>query len=587
MSIRDRLKQSTRNMHICRQQCITARVIIRDRLNTAAADEGRNNGLRGHGCSAYVDCLAMKILVTDRISPAGVDLFRQQTDFEVVEAYGATPEELLSLIAEADALAVRSETRVTSDVITAAKRLKVVGRAGVGVDNIDIDAATERGIIVMNTPDGNTIATAELTFTHILCGTRPVAQASRAMRGGRWDRKLFTGSELNGKVLGICGLGRIGAEVARRAQAFGMQILAYDPFLTDSRAKQLGVQAADFDTVVSNADYITVHMPLNEQTKHMINSEVIARMKDGVRLFNCARGGIIEENALINGIKSGKVAAAGLDVFENEPLSEQSELRQLDNVVLTPHLGASTVEAQESVGVEVARQMIEVLTGGMVRNAINMPSVDPKVLEELRPYLELGEKLGTFIQQLTNDQVNQLVITYYGRVTGLDSMPVSRAVQRGYLKHICAEPVNDVNAPKKMQQLGVRVDIIKSGENAEFVELIEIKAVEATGKVRSVAGTLFGRTQIPRIVSIDGHGLELNTRGILLVIKNSDVPGIVGFVGSTLGEDKVNIGNLSLSREPGRDFAISVFELDTPPSAKAQKALQEHPGIEKYKIIRL
>lgn len=534
----------------------------------------------------------MKILVADKISPKGIELFKAQPGYDVVVAWevmpdwSAAPEQVKQLIADADAIAVRSETKVTADVIAAAPNLKVVGRAGVGVDNVDIDAATERGVIVMNTPGGNTIATAELTFTHMLCGARPIAQANATMKAGGWDRKKYGGTELNGKVLGVCGLGRIGAEVSKRAQAFNMTILAYDPFLTESRAQSMGIKKVELTEIFKQADYITVHMPLTDDTRGMLGKDAFAQMKDGVRVFNCARGGIIDEAALIEAVNGGKVAAAGLDVYEDEPLAEDSPLRSLDKVVLTPHLGASTAEAQESVGVEVAEQMVEALAGGTVRNAVNMPSVDAKTLEVLKPYLKLGEALGTFIQQLGGECIEKLTLTYYGKIVDLDALPLSRAIQRGYLKHI-ADRVNDVNAPKKLAELGVEVQTVKSSSETSYTELVEVQTVDAKGKTRTVGGTLFSKAQRPRIVHIDGYGVEVSTSGILLVLKNQDVPGIVGFIGQTLGEDKVNIANLALARDQGQGFAISVFELDSIPSEAAQKKISGHKDIEKFRIIEL
>jgi len=531
----------------------------------------------------------MKILVADKISSTGVDYFKAQAGFEVVEAYGVykdSPEKFLEMVKDVDAIALRSESKITAEVLAAAPKLKVVGRAGVGTDNIDKDAATERGVIVMNTPGGNTIATAELTFTHMLCGARPIAQACASMRAGKWGRKDFAGSELFKKTLGICALGRIGTEVAKRAQAFGMTVLAFDPFLTESRAESLGVQKVELDTIFAQADYITVHTPLTDETRNMIDAAAFAKMKDGVRIFNCARGGIINENDLAAALSSGKVAAAGLDVYIDEPLDEHSPLREIENLVLTPHLGASTVEAQESVGIEIAEQIVDVLKGGMVRNALNMPSIDPKVLEALKPYLELGEKLGTFVQQLSSGCVEKLRVTYYGKIIDLDTLPLGRAIQRGYLRHITPE-VNDVNAPKKLQQLGVAVETVRSNHETDYVELIEVQTVESGGKTRTVAGTLFGKTSIPRIVEIDGHGVEVNTSGTLLVLKNKDVPGIVGFLGTTLGQDTVNIANMSLSRDQGDGFAISVYELDTVPSEAIQSQITQHAAIEKFKIISL
>ncbi len=534
----------------------------------------------------------MKILVADKISPIGVEYLKQQEGCEVVVAWEAiadwkaAPEQVKQLIGDVDGVAVRSETKISADIIAAAPKLKVVGRAGVGVDNIDIEAATERGIIVMNTPGGNTIATAELTFTHMLCGTRPIAQACASMRAGRWDRKLFSGYELNGKTLGICGLGRIGAEVAKRALAFNMTVLAYDPYLTESRADALGIKKVQLDDVFRQADYITVHMPLTADTKHMIDEAAFAKMKDGVRVFNVARGGIIKESALAEAVKSGKVAAAGLDVYEDEPLGGDSELRGLEKVVLTPHLGASTKEAQESVGVEIAHQIHEALTGQMVRNAINMPSVDPKSLEVLSPYLTLGQALGSFVQQLAPDNVEKLRITYTGKITSLDTLPLDRSVLRGFMRKI-SDHVNDVNAPKKLQELGIELETVKSNQEGEYTELVEVQAVCSDGKTRTASGTLFGKVQSPRIVSIDDHGVEVNTKGILLVFKNKDVPGIVGFLGTELGKDGVNIANMSMSRDSGEGWAISVFELDSVPSEKAQAEIIKHEAILKFRIIEL
>ncbi|MGF1531660.1 MAG: phosphoglycerate dehydrogenase [Puniceicoccaceae bacterium] len=527
----------------------------------------------------------MKVIVADKISPLGVELLRREPSLEVVEAYGSSPSEILALATEASAIIVRSETNITREVLTNAPLLKVVGRAGVGVDNIDLDAATECGVIVMNTPGGNTIATAELTFTHMLCGARPITQAAKRMQEGGWDRKTLVGSELNGKTLGILGMGRIGTEVAKRAMAFGMKVLAYDPFLAASRASNLQVSKVELDTVFAESDYITVHLPLNDETRHIIDEAAISKMKDGVRLYNCARGGIIKESALISALKSGKVAAAGLDVYDVEPLPSESELRQIPNLVLTPHLGASTAEAQESVGIEIAEQVLETLKGGMVRNAINMPSIDPVSAKALRPYLALGEALGTFVQQLSSGTVEKLRITYYGKIVELDALPLSRSIQRGFLRD-ATENVNDVNAPLKMSALGVDVEVVKSNQDAEYTELIEVEAT-AGGKVRTVSGTLFGKHQSPRIVSIDGHSVEVNTSGTLLVLKNQDVAGIVGFLGTALGEDGVNIANMSLSREKNLGYAVSVFELDSTPSEAVTNAIRNHSAIEKFKVIQL
>src|ERR1043165_2444145 len=399
----------------------------------------------------------MNVLVCDPISPKGIALLEQRPEFKVTVLPKRLSEaELIPMVADTAAMIVRSETKVTKKVMEAAPNLKVVGRAGVGVDNVDVEAATERGVVGMNTPAGNTIATAELTFTQILGVPPPVPQAAAAMKKGEWDRKSFSGIELFKKTLGVVGLGRIGGEVAKRAQAFGMRVLAYDPYLAPSRAKAMQVEGVTLEELLKQSDYITVHMPLTDDTKYMIDEAALEKCKKGVRLFNCARGGIIKEAALIAGLKSGKVASAGLDVFEDEPLAKESEFRQLPNVVLTPHLGASTAEAQESVGIEIAEQIADVLNGGVIRNAVNMPSIDAVALKVLGPYLDLGTKLGTLVQQIAPAQVASLRITYWGKIVELDANAVTRAIERGFLRRISGEEVNYVNAPVMLERLGVR-----------------------------------------------------------------------------------------------------------------------------------
>ncbi|MGH7997220.1 MAG: phosphoglycerate dehydrogenase, partial [Opitutaceae bacterium] len=481
----------------------------------------------------------MKVLVADKISPKGVAWLRQQPGLEVIEAYGSSPAKLLELVRDAHAIAVRSETKVTAEVIAAAPSLKVVGRAGVGVDNVDVDAATERGVIVMNTPSGNTVATAELTFTHRLCGARPVPQAAASMREGKWDRKTFSGMELFRKTLGIVGLGRIGGEVAKRAQAFGMRVLAYDPYLAPSRAKGMQVEAVALDELLAQSDFVTVHMPLTDDTHYLIDEAALAKAKKGVRIFNCARGGIIKEAALVAALKSGHVAAAGLDVYEEEPLAPDSELRRLANVTLTPHLGASTAEAQDAVGLEVAEQIADVLNGGVIRNAVNMPSIDAAALKLLGPYLDLGGKLGTLVQQIAASQIASLRITYRGAIVDLDVNSVTRAIERGFLRRIGGEEVNFVNAPVLLQRLGIQAEVVKSTAESEYIELIQVEAVAAEGGAASAAGTLIGKAREPRIVNINGREVEVAAEGKLLVLENMDQPGMVGTIGTILGKDGV------------------------------------------------
>jgi D-3-phosphoglycerate dehydrogenase / 2-oxoglutarate reductase len=529
----------------------------------------------------------MKVLVADKISSKGVAWLKKQPGLDVVEAYGSSPARLLELVRDVHAIAVRSESKITAEVIAAAPLLKVVGRAGVGVDNVDVEAATERGVIVMNTPSGNTIATAELTFTHILCGARPVPQAAASMRAGQWDRKSFSGIELFKKTLGIVGLGRIGTEVARRAQAFGMRVLAFDPYLAPSRAKGMQIESVPLDELLAQSDYITVHMPLTEDTRHMIDAAALAKCRKGVRIFNCARGGIISEAALVAAIKSGQVAAAGLDVYEEEPLAADSELRRLPGVTLTPHLGASTAEAQDAVGVEVAEQIADVLNGGVIRNAVNMPTLDAATLAVLRPYLDLGAKLGTLVQQISPEHVAALRITYWGKIVDLDANAITRAILRGWLRRISGESANFVNAPFLLERLGVRCEVVKSTGEADYTELIQVEAIAGGEVARSAAGTLIGKASSPRIVSLNGRAVEVAAVGKLLIIENSDEPGMIGYVGTLLGRDKVNIANMSLSRQEAGQTALMVINLDSEPSDAARRELKGHKAIKLAKFVLL
>ena len=529
----------------------------------------------------------MKVLVADKISTKGVAWLRAQPGLEVIEAYGSSPAKLLELVKDVHAIAVRSETRITAEVMAAAPLLKVVGRAGVGVDNVDVDAATERGVIVMNTPSGNTIATAELTFTHLLCGARPVPQAAASMRDGKWDRKTFSGIELFRKTLGIIGLGRIGSEVARRAQAFGMRVVAFDPYLAPSRAKGMQIDSVSLDELLAQSDYITVHMPLTDDTRYMVDEAALAKCRRGVRIFNCARGGIIKETALIAALKTGQLAAAGLDVYEDEPLAAASELRSLPNVTLTPHLGASTAEAQDAVGVEVAEQIADVLNGGVIRNAVNMPTLDAATLKVLKPYLDLGAKLGTLLQQISPEQIGMLRISYWGKIVELDANAITRGILRGWLRRISGDSVNFVNAPFLLEQLGVRCEVVKSTGESDYNELIQVEAIGEDGIARNVAGTLIGKASSPRVVSINGRGVEVAATGKLLIIENSDEPGMIGYVGTLLGGDGVNIANMSLSRQEAGQTALMVINLDSEPSETARRELKGHKAIRLAKFVQL
>lgn len=527
----------------------------------------------------------LKIIVADRIAPVGIEFLEKQEDLTVVQAYGSSEEKLKEWVHDAHAVIVRSETKITRGILENASQLKAVGRAGVGVDNIDIEAATEKGVLVMNAPEGNTMATAELTMTHILCGVRPVAQANASMQRGEWNRKQFSGSELKGKALAIIGMGRIGTEVARRAQSFQMEVLGVDPYLTEARARSLDIEVVEMDEALQRADFITVHMPLTEKTRHMLDREAFRKMKDGVRVFNVARGGIIEEDALVAAIRSGKVAAAGLDVYEDEPLAESSNLRGLENLVLTPHLGASTAEAQESVGIQIAETIVEAIRGGVIRNAINAPTVDSKTLNILRPYLDLGTRLGTFIQQITPDQIDSLEITYWGKIVELDALPLTRAIQRGYLLGIKGNEVNDVNAPMQLKRLGIEVNTTKSNSEMDYNELIEVKAILPNRSSYSVQGTLLGNAHLPRIIQVNGREIEVTPNGTLLLVENRDTPGIVGTLGTLLGKAQVNIANLSLNRSQESKSALAILELDSAPDEEILKAINGIDGVLKAALI--
>lgn len=525
-----------------------------------------------------------KVLVADKISATGVALLKAQPGYEVVEAYGSTPEKVLALVADVDAILVRSETQITREVLAAAPRLICVGRAGVGVDNIDVDAATERGVIVMNTPSGNTVATAELTFTHLLSLARPVPEAVQSMREGKWDRKTLSGTELFGKYLGILGLGRIGAEVAKRANAFGMKVLAYDPYLTEARAKALNVTMSTLDEVFALSDYITVHMPLTPQTEGMVNTAAFAQMKKGVKIVNCARGGIVDEAALVAALASGQCGGCGFDVFVEEPLTKDHPLRAFPKAHLSPHLGASTSEAQENVGVEVAEAAITVLSGGSPANAVNLPSVDAQTLTSIRPFLVLAEKLGAIARQLAAPgRVETLRLTTFGTGSDQGADAIARSIQRGYLRGI-VEGVNDVNAPSKLKALGLEVQTIRSSAEADYKELILVEALLAGGKSVSVAGTVIGKAQSARIVSMNGRTLEFVPEGKLLLIENQDQPGIIGALGTLLSKERVNIANMALNRTGGAN-ALAVYQLDTAPGAAALAEILRNPAIVSAKLI--
>jgi D-3-phosphoglycerate dehydrogenase len=532
----------------------------------------------------------MKILVCDPISPKGIALLQQRPEFEVVVLpKRLTEAELLPIVADVVAMVVRSETKVSKSVLEAAPKLRVVGRAGVGVDNVDVEAATQRGVVVMNTPAGNTITTAELTFTMLLSLARKVPQAHGTMVAGKWDRKQFQGVELSGKTLGVLGMGRIGTEVAKRAIAFGMRVVGYDPFLTEARARALGIElATELDMVYREANFITVHMPVTEQTKGMLNTSAFAKMKPGVRIVNCARGEIIVENDLIAALDSGKVAAAGLDVFIVEPLAADHPFRKHPGIILTPHLGASTEEAQEKCGIEVAEVITGYLLTGEVRNAVNMPYLDAETYEQVKPYLLLGEKLGKLLAQLAPAQVDRLHVTYGGKAQELPNIdPVTRAVVQGFLSRASVKDLNNINVRSIASTLGLTVEEKRSSEPVMFNEWLHVQAFNGNEKVISAGGTFFGSPNNPRIVRLYSMPVEIPISGVMLLLSNKDRPGIVGYLGTLLAKHNVNIASMSLSRDTAGGDAFTVLNLDSEPPAAVIAELEKDDCIRNVKVVKL
>ena len=532
----------------------------------------------------------MKIVICDPISSKGIALLQQRPEFNVVVLPKRLPEaELIPLVADAVALVVRSETKVTAKIIAAAPKLRVVGRAGVGVDNVDIEAATQHGTVVMNTPGGNTITTAELTFTMILSLARKVPQAHATMVAGKWDRKLFQGVELAGKTLGVLGMGRIGTEVAKRAVAFGMRVVAYDPYLTEERAKAIGAEfASSLDDIYLNSDFITVHMPVTKETKEMLNATAFAKMKPGVKIVNCARGEIISETDLIAALESGKVTGAALDVFAVEPLPADHPYRKQPNLILTPHLGASTEEAQEKCGIEVAEVIAGYLLTGEVRNAVNLPYLDAKTYEQVKPYLPLGEALGKLLAQLTPASADRLHITYGGNARLLPNIdPVTRAVLRGFLSTSNLKDVNNVNVRSVAQSIGITVEEKKSDEPVTFNEWVHVQLFSGAKKLISAGGTFFGSPNNPRIVRLFSQSVEIPVTGTLLLLNNKDRPGIVGYLGTLLGKHKVNIASMSLGRDTAGGSALTVLSLDSAPPSAMLDELKNDPDITNVKVVKL
>jgi D-3-phosphoglycerate dehydrogenase / 2-oxoglutarate reductase len=505
---------------------------------------------------------AIRIFVADDVSESGLQPLRA-AGFIVEKRIGLSVDELCAALADCDGLIVRSETKVTSSLMDRVPGLRVVGRAGVGVDNIDVPAATGRGIVVMNAPDGNTITTAEHTIALLVALARNVPQANSSLKAGKWERKHFIGVELQGKTLGIVGLGRIGRGVATRARGLGMNIVAFDPFVAPEQARDLEIEAVPLDEVFARADFLTVHTPLTVETRGIVGAEAFAKMKKGVRIVNCARGGLVDEQALLDAITSGVVAGAALDVFEKEPPPADHPLLALEQVIVTPHLGASTTEAQEGVAFTVAEQMRDYLLSGALRGAVNVPALGVKELNALQPYINLAESLGRFQAQLVDSGVREVRLEFAGEIVNFNAAPVTRSFLAGLLRDVSAR-VNLVNAFLIAEERGIAVTTAYLRSGSDAVPAIQSRVVTNSGE-QTLAGTVFGygaRAREGRITEINGFHIEATPHGHMLVMRNRDVPGVIGRVGTILGERGVNISHFHLGRRERGGEAMAVIEVD-------------------------
>jgi D-3-phosphoglycerate dehydrogenase / 2-oxoglutarate reductase len=503
----------------------------------------------------------VKVLISDKLSPAAIAIFKER-GIEVDVKTGLAPAELRAIIGEYDGLAIRSATKVTREVLEVASRLKVVGRAGIGVDNVDVKAATSRGVVVMNTPFGNAITTAEHAVAMMFALARQLPEATLSTKAGKWEKNRFMGVELTAKTLGLIGCGNIGSIVADRAVGLKMKVLAYDPYLTEARAVQLGVEKADLDTVLAKADFITLHTPLTDATRNLLSREALAKTRKGVRIVNCARGGLIDEAALYDALKSGHVAGAALDVFETEPATS-SPLFDLENVICTPHLGAATTEAQENVALQVAEQISDFLLTGSVTNALNMPSVSAEEAPRLRPYMDLCRLLGGFAGQLTSARdgsIKRVLVEYEGAAAVLNHRPLGAAVLAGLLGPVM-EGVNMVSAPVLARDHGIEVSEATHDRVGDYQSLVRITVTTEEGLTRAVAGTLIGNGR-PRLVEIKGIKVEADFAPHMLYVTNKDKPGFIGRFGMTLADAGVNIATFHLGRAAQGEDAICLVSTD-------------------------
>ncbi|OGC35521.1 phosphoglycerate dehydrogenase [candidate division WOR-1 bacterium RIFOXYB2_FULL_48_7] len=525
----------------------------------------------------------MKVLAMDKVAEEGLKIIKE-AGIEVDSKAGLPEEEIIKIIPDYDALIVRSETRATPKIIEAGKNLKIIARAGVGVDNIDLPTATKNGVIVVNSPEGNTVAAAEHTWAMLLSMTRSIPQAHGKLKTGVWDKKSFKGVEVLNKTLGVIGLGKIGRRVVAYALGMGMRVIGSDPFVTAEYAKSLGIELKSIEDVIKEADFITFHIPKTKETAGMINKETIAKMKKGVRLVNVARGGIINEADLAEALKNKHVAAAALDVFEKEPC-ENSPLFQLDNVVVTPHLGASTVEAQVNVAIDVAEQIVEVLKGGAARSAVNIPSMKPELITPVRPFMSIAEKLGSLAAQLVKGAVTRVEVEYAGEVADNNVSPLTTIVMKGLLTPMLDVKVNFVNAPFVAKERGIEIVESKNKESKDFASLITLR-IKTEKETREIGGTIFSGVG-DRLVMIDGYRVDAVPQGYMLILQNIDKPGMIGKVGTFLGQHNINIAAMDVGRIRSGEKAVMVLNIDNQISEKLLQEMTKLEGIAGATLVKI
>lgn len=522
-----------------------------------------------------------KVLIADKINDKGVEVLEGSA--EVVNNPTITPEELLETIDQYDGIIVRSRTKVTKEVIENAKNLKIIARAGVGVDNIDVDAATDHGILVVNAPQSTSITVAEHAMGLMLSLSRKIAIADASVKAGKWEKSKFMGMELRNKTLGVIGMGRIGSQVVKRSKAFEMDVIVYDPYITEETAKELGVEITTLDDLVQKADVMTIHVPLTPETKGLISKDELAKMKDNAILLNCARGGIIDEADLYDALKERPELKAGLDVFENEPL-ENSPLTTLDNVVLTPHIAASTKEAQRDAAIIVAKEVKEVINGNTPSNVLNMPLVDSETFQTLKPYFELTEKLGQTLVQITTPNISELNIVYSGEISGRSKEPLTRELLKTFLNPILNEPVNSVNAKAVAKQRGIKLTEGETDDSGKFDATIKVD-VKYDNQETTIEGTVENSTV--KIISIDDYEVNLSLEGLIGLIKYVDLPGTIGTIGSILGKYNINIAEMQVGRKSAGGEAVMVLKVDQEITDEAIAELEETKDIEVVKSVKL